>query len=140
MGVAEDIRELVAGKLVAGKKPGTEKIEKGDARGKNGGARAGSGRKPIAKDPDSSEMRRSFMQLVRAHANELVPVKITDNVTGKVKIVKRKRIEVAVEVLFSQVQTKEGWAVREYLDRVLGKAAQPIVGDEDEPIVLRVDF
>ena len=51
-----------------------------------------------------------------------------------------RHFAVTLEMLFGQVQAKEGWAVREYLDRILGKAAQPIVGDDDEPIVLRVDF
>lgn len=135
--VADEIKKLVRARSG---KPAIESLKKGEdikpEPGKRGGARPGSGRKPT----EASELRRNHLQFIREHANELVPVKVEDKKTGKSKIIKMKRIAVVMEMLFGQVQAKEGWAVREYLDRVLGKAMQPIGGDEDEPIVLRIDF
>lgn len=113
-----------------------ENMKKGEGTKKHGGSRPGSGRKPT----DASEMRRTHLQFIREHAEELVSVKLQDQKTGKVKIVKMTRLAVTMEKVFAEVQRGESWAVREYLDRVLGKATQPIGGDDDMPIVVKIDF
>lgn len=94
----------------------------------------GSGRQP------AEEQRRAQYQLVRQFADKKVPVNEVDKRTGRTRIVQMTVLEVTLATLFGEVQKKEGWAVKEMLDRILGKAAQPVVGDEDNPIILKVDF
>ena len=44
------------------------------------------------------------------------------------------------EVLVKKAIDGDIPAIKEIHDRLLGKAVQPISGDEDQPIVLRIDF
>lgn len=127
----------------------TEKTEKTTPPKKNGGARPGAGRKPATEiSPDAAQLRRGHLQYIREHANEKVLLEeITYTYEGKgkkkkkhIEYVEMTRLQATLEMMFRAIRQGESWAVREYLDRVLGKAAQPVVGDEDEPIVLRVDF
>jgi hypothetical protein len=50
-----------------------------------------------------------------------------------------KRIESVVEKLISLAELGEAWAVKELIDRVDGKAPQPVVGgdDDDNPITVK---
>jgi hypothetical protein len=50
-----------------------------------------------------------------------------------------KRIEAVVEKLISLAELGESWAVKELIDRVDGKAPQPVVGgdDDDNPISIK---
>lgn len=49
------------------------------------------------------------------------------------------RIEKIVETLISLAERGEPWAVKELIDRVDGKAPQPVVGgdDDDNPISIK---
>jgi hypothetical protein len=50
-----------------------------------------------------------------------------------------KRLETIVEKLVSLAELGESWAVKELIDRVDGKAPQPVVGgdDDDNPITVK---
>ncbi len=50
-----------------------------------------------------------------------------------------ERVALIVETLIGLAEKGEPWAVRELIDRVDGKAPQPVVGgdDEDNPITVR---
>jgi len=50
-----------------------------------------------------------------------------------------ERVEAIVEKLISLAEGGEAWAVKELIDRVDGKAPQPVVGgdDDDSPITIR---
>lgn len=50
-----------------------------------------------------------------------------------------ERITAIVEKLISLAESGEQWAVKELIDRVDGKAPQPVVGgdDDDNPISIR---
>jgi hypothetical protein len=50
-----------------------------------------------------------------------------------------ERVDAIVEKLISLAEGGEAWAVKELIDRVDGKAPQPVVGgdDDDSPISIR---
>lgn len=50
-----------------------------------------------------------------------------------------ERVEKVVETLISLAEQGESWAVKELIDRVDGKAPQPLTGgdDDDNPITVR---
>jgi hypothetical protein len=50
-----------------------------------------------------------------------------------------QRLEAVVEKLISLAEQGESWAVKELIDRVDGKAPQPVVGgdDDDNPISVK---
>lgn len=50
-----------------------------------------------------------------------------------------QRLEAVVEKLISLAEQGEAWAVKELIDRVDGKAPQPVVGgdDDDNPISIK---
>jgi hypothetical protein len=50
-----------------------------------------------------------------------------------------ERLETIVEKLISLAEVGEAWAVKELIDRVDGKAPQPVVGgdDDDNPISIK---
>ncbi len=50
-----------------------------------------------------------------------------------------ERLDRVVETLISLAEQGEGWAVKELIDRVDGKAPQPVVGgdDDENPITVK---
>ncbi len=116
----------------------TEKLEKAKkpVRGKNGGVRPGSGRKPKA----ATLLERGIKEWVDQHINEMVDVKILAK-DGTTTIVKRARVAAVLEKLYLIGMTENNAdALNKWLDRALGKPVQAIVGDEEKPILLKVDF
>ena len=84
--------------------------------------------------------RRSLKELVNDHFSEEVEVKILDKKTGKEVIVKKPRTVVMIEQLYqTALKNHDTAAMERWLNRALGKAVQPISGDDDEPPV-RVDI
>jgi len=124
----------------ANKKTAPGKIEKlnstkksvSDKRKKNGGARPGAGRKP-------SEERLALLgykQVIDKHGHEMVQV--TEVSGGKTKIVEKSRLLAMLDILFIEGHQKRNiTAVKEYLDRVLGKAPQALEhsGEIDSHII-----
>lgn len=131
-----------AGKPVQTPKPEIDKLKKepGTGKGRNyvpkglglGGAREGSGRPPsgIALE------RRQAKKILSEHVAEEVEVKVLDKITGKERILKKSRILIQLERLFQSSVNKDGTfndgAIDKWLNRALGKAPQPLIGDEDE--------
>lgn len=84
-----------------------------------GGAREGSGRKKNKE----KESVRSLMQRVEVHANEVVGLKLKDTN----KIIKKQRILFILDVLYNEAVNKRNIpAIKEYLDRTMGKSKQSI--------------
>lgn len=106
----------------------TEKSEKTKEKKKNGGRRPGSGRKPIDKDEKRVSIKKSW----ESFAEEEIEVQELHKGTREVRKIKMARLRVAQEKLFKGVQNGDIAAIREFNDRVGGKARQPLVGDEDE--------
>lgn len=122
-------------------RPPTEKVKNGKEitpPKKNGGKRPGSGRKP----KEVNIIARGIKDWMDTHMNEKVDVRIKDPKTGKERIIKKTRLMYAMEKLYSMGTSGEGNAdaVNKWMDRVLGKPLQKVVGDETEPIVVRIDF
>lgn len=119
--------------------PKTEKVKKGGykKKGGNGGAREGAGRMPGG----TAEQKRAQKQLVRDHINEVTDITVVDRATGKQVTVKKPRILAAMEKLF-QIGMKDGDAnaLDRWLNRALGKPAQPIIGgdEDDAPVSVKL--
>lgn len=99
----------------------------------NGGAREGAGR-PAG---GSEGQRRARKLLIETHVEEKITVTVKDPKTGQPITIEKPRIVVAMEKLF-QLGTKgdgDAAALDKWMNRAVGKAVQPIVGDEDEPPV-----
>lgn len=105
----------------------TEKLKK-PPRGKNGGARPGSGRKALAETPIVQELK----VLIDNHGKDLVEL-VTKN-----GVVKKARVLILLDKLFVDGYQGNIQAIKEYLDRVLGKAVQPLTGDTKNPLAIRV--
>lgn len=139
--IADEIKKLVRAR--SGKPAEIEKLKKGGKikppPKQRGGARPGSGRKPT----EASEFRRSHLLFMREHANEKIEVeeKVKD-AGGKEKVVKKKmtHLEFTLMMMMKNIGKGDQSAIHEYLDRIVGKATQHIAGDEDEPVVLKIDF
>lgn len=105
---------------------------------KNGGKRAGSGRKP----KEANIIARGIKSYLDNHFQENVKIEIEDPKTGKKVIVSKPRIVYALEKLY-EIGTRtpgDPDALNKWLDRALGKPIQPIGGDEDKPILIKIDF
>lgn len=121
--------------------PKTEKLKKEikPVRGKNGGVRPGSGR-PLKEE---LVIKRGVRELMDGHFLEEVPVRIKDPKTGKERVINKPRSLVILDALFKvAVETKNVPAMKEWFDRAIGKAPQPIRGDgdSDAPVKLEVDI
>lgn len=134
--VADSIQELVG--RATPTKPATEKLNKVPEIGKppkqpkkkNGGARPGAGRP----EGGTSLLRRLVRDLVKNHYTEEVAVKIKDPTTGVEHTIKKPRVLIAIDMMFQiGIANKDAAALDKYLNRALGKAPQPLVGDDDEP-------
>lgn len=97
--------------------------EAGDTKGTHGGAREGAGRKPLADRKKVQELR----DLIEDHAGEEVEIVETNRGTGTTQVKKKKTIVAIMDMLRHEaIQNKSIPAAKEYLDRVLGKAIQPL--------------
>lgn len=139
-------------KKVLGGKPKTEKLNTKaisvnvkPIRGKNGGARAGAGRKANV----DNLIVRGIKEQIDEYARGEEEIEIQDPRTGMRIKVKKPRIFWALETFFKYgmaLSTKNEFAgiqaLDKFLDRTLGKPAQPIrgEGDDDPPIKLDVDI
>lgn len=104
----------------------TEKTEKKqgnqiETKGKNGGAREGSGRK---KNEDRERLN-TLKDEAELHAMAEVNVAVTEG--GVVKSVKKQRAHALLDVLFTEgLKHKSIPAIKEYFDRTRGKARQEV--------------
>lgn len=132
--------------LKKGKAPAIAKTEKSEKsasthqgapyvpKGGNGGAREGAGRDPLS----AMERRKTLKQTWQEFGLEEVEIKYPKQLEkGNVveRRLKMKRLRVVQEAIFKKAATGDVPAIKEFNDRVLGKAPQPIVGDDDEPPV-----
>lgn len=136
--IAERAARLAGGGEVA--VATVEKVEKRQARpgkqnaGGFGGARENAGRKPL------EEQRSTQFQLVRDFADRELEITERNTRTGKESKKKMTVLAFTLETLLTRVREKDMTAIHEMLDRILGKAAQPLVGNDTEPIRVRIDF
>lgn len=143
MAKKETIAQRVARLAKGARKPApqTEKVKKStyEKKGGNGGARPGAGRKTS----EENLVARGIKKWVDEHAVEKMAVQIKDPQTGKVRTIKKTRLMIALEKLYRIGVEGEGnaEAIDKWLNRILGKAVQPLGGNgDDDPIVLRLDF
>ena len=106
-------------------------MKKEDGRKKNGGARKGSGRKPLLEKQVLEEIKARM----KSHGATEIDVKRKDGTTERLT-----RAEALLDILFVEgFNNKNITAIKEYFDRIIGKAVQPLEGVKDgEPLV--VDF
>lgn len=97
-------------------------------RGKNGGARPGSGRKALVEKPIIQELK----VLIDNHGKDLVEV------TTASGVIKKARVLILLDKLFVEGYKGNIQAIKEYLDRTLGKAPQPLTGDTKNPLAIRI--
>lgn len=115
----------------------TKKIEqlnktapkKKDGRAKNGGPRDRSGPTPRIETVVFQELKT----LIENHGKDMVEFKDKDG-----KVLKKARVLVLLDKLFVDGYKGNIQAIKEYLDRVLGKSVQPLVGEKDRPLAVRV--
>lgn len=138
--VLESIKALKGGKATPiAPKAETEKSEKKQGKSKggrnykpkglgNGGARDGAGRKPLVAD----EKRKTIKKAWEDFAQEEVEVTQLHAGTKEQRKIKVKRLRVVQEKLYNAAASGDVSAIREFNDRVGGKARQPVVGDQEE--------
>lgn len=115
-------------KIVMGSK--IVKKTKLDDKRRNNYGHKGSGRKPNAMRQTAID-NADIVEEIEKHLNEEVEVRITNRITGKIVIEKRKTYRVLLDTLRDAgITNKNVPAIREYfdrtLDRLLGKTAQSI--------------
>ncbi len=119
--------------------PPTEKVKTAEEikpPKQNGGARPGAGRKPGG----TALQKRLMRTLLAEHFSEKIKVKVTDPKTGKQHVIEKPRVLVAIDTLFHiGIDTKNDAALDKWLNRALGKAPQPLIGDEEEDPI-RIDL
>lgn len=100
-------------------------------KGKLGGYRPGSGRKPDM----NKEVIKTIKERIAAHGAQ--EVEVTRSNGEKVKLT---RIEALLDILFIMgFRDKNIQAIKEYNDRQLGKAIQPISGTgENNEIIVKI--
>ena len=112
-----------------------------------GGIKRGNGhggRRPGAGRPEGGRAlaRRQLKAIVDAQINESVKIQVVDPKTGKKTVVTKPRLLRQLEVLYDiGVQDRSYEAISRWLDRALGRPVQPVEGgDEERPILLKIDF
>ncbi len=148
--VADSIQELVKGKTIPAaphieKSPESKTKHKGNykKKGGHGGARQEAGRDPLP----AEDKRRSRKQAWKEYGDEEVEVILKENTkagTVTERRVKMKRLRVVQETIYKKAVgisvAGDMEAAKEFNNRVLGKAPQPIVGDDEEdPIQINHD-
>lgn len=109
-----------------------EKLEKK----KHGGKRPTAGRKPTGPTNVAmlqSDKRKRMHELLSDFADQEVEVKLRDADTGIQRMVKITRYMLSLHQQFKLIEKGDPTAINNFHDRLLGKAAQPIVGDDDAP-------
>lgn len=91
-----------------------EKFEK-KKKSKWGGKRGNSGRKPLL----GKEKLEEVKSLIAEHGSQIDPIK------------KKERVLVLLDTLYQLGVKGNPSAIKEYLDRQLGKSKQALVGDKD---------
>ncbi len=114
-------------------------VKKIDGRRNNRGIPGKAGKKPN----QTKLIEKGIKQWIDDHAKEKVNVTYVDK-TGKVRTIPKQRIMYAMEALFAigvGMSTKGSPdAIAKWLDRIMGKPAQPIRGDGDEDAPIKVAF
>lgn len=99
--------------------------------GGTGGARPGAGRKTGPQDERRTTIKKSWEDF----AGEEVEVTELHAGTKEQRKVKAKRLRVVQQKLYEQAVKGDVSAIKEFNDRVGGKARQPVVGDmEEDPV------
>lgn len=102
-----------------------EKVKK-PGRGKNGGARPGSGRKKGVVG-EVTKLREELADRIKNMGEELVEIEERNLKTGERAVIVKARNVALMEVLFNEgIKNKNIPAIKEFLDRTLGKARQPL--------------
>lgn len=104
-------------------------FKKKDGRSKNGGSRRNSGPTPRVE----KVVFQNLKALIENHGQDSVEFKDKDG-----KVLKKARVLALLDKLFVDGLKGSIPAAKEYLDRVLGKAVQPLVGEKDRPLEIRV--
>lgn len=111
----------------------SEKLSKADIARENG---KNGGRPP----KEETLVMRGIREYMAQHANEEIDITVTDPKTGKSRVVKKPRSIILLEILFTEAfQKKNIAAIKEWLDRAVGKPAQPIRGDGDSDAPIRME-
>ncbi len=112
----------------------TTEIVKVDKRKFNKGIVGKAGRPPS----EAKLAARGIRELIDNHVNEVLTLNVIEN--GVKKEVQRTRLMAALEKLYNLGTAGKGDAdaISKWLDRALGKPAQPIVGD-DEAAPIRIE-
>ena len=93
-------------------------------RGKNGGAREGAGRKPGVKT-EATLIKEELADKIKNHGSEEVEIAVT--IKGKIVRLKKPRVLIVLEKVFQEVVSHSNMsAATIYMDRVAGKAMQPV--------------
>lgn len=136
------IQDLLKGAKVAAHRGESINQKKGkteDGRKHNKGIKGVTGRKP----KEENLIKRGVRELMDGHFLEEVPVRIKDPKTGQERVINKPRSLIVLDALFKvAVDTKNVPAMKEWFDRAIGKAPQPIRGDgdSDAPVKLEVDI
>lgn len=138
--VAERIARMAAGKA---EPAALEHLNKSAGRGNTGnwgGKRAGAG--GVKPTKEENLVARGIKKWLDDHATEKLTVTIQDPKTKKTRTIQKTRLMIALEKLYKIGVEGEGnaEAIDKWLNRILGKPIQPLGGDEDQPIVVRIDF
>lgn len=105
-------------------------------KSKKGGKQPGAGRPP----KEETLVMRGIREYMAQHANEEIDITVTDPKTGKSRVVKKPRSIILLEILFNEAFKKNNVAaIKEWLDRAVGKPAQPIRGDGDSDAPIRME-
>lgn len=119
---------------------GVEIVEKTEGKKRtvkdNGGARSGSGRKPLAQD----EKRKTIKRQWEDFASEEIEVNELHKGTREIRKLKMARLRVAQEKLFKKVQEGDVSAIREFNDRVGGKAPQTLRGGDEDDTPIQIEL
>lgn len=92
--------------------------------------------------PSGKELaRRSLRALLASHYEEELDVTLIDPLTKKKVTVKKPRVVIVMEKMYEIATRKAGDSAAgdRWLNRALGKAPQPLIGDSDEePIAINL--
>lgn len=135
-GNTKPVEESVPAKT---EKPKPEKLEKSqDVKKENnyGGRRSGSGRKSLEKD----EQRKTIKRQWENFASEEIEVNELHKGTREIRKIKMARLRVAQEKLFKKVQDGDVSAIREFNDRVGGKAPQTLRGGDEDDTPIQIEL
>lgn len=135
--IKEELAALTKGKTppISVEKKDVSLFSDEKTKGKRGGWRNGG--RPLKEE---TIVMRGIREHMNQHANEEIDITVTDPKTGKTRVVKKPRSLILLEILFTEAfQKKNVAAIKEWLDRAVGKPAQPIRGDGDSDAPIRME-